>query len=75
MIWLVSVILIFAEVEDPKIQYWKHLTFNDLGECRRYINQHKVELTESIFEHFKIFDGKKLKNFEFYCEKRELPEV
>ena len=75
MIWLLSVMLVFADVDKPKIQYWQHLHFKDLWECRAYIAENKVNLTDSVLESFREYNGKKLKNYEFFCETKELPEV
>ena len=60
----------FVDVPKTDIQYWQHQTFKSKWECLDYLADNKVQIVDSILENFREVDGKKLKNFEFFCESK-----
>ena len=70
MIYALSIMLWFVDVPKTDIQYWQHKTFETKWECLDYLADNKVMIVDSILENFREVDGKKLKNFEFFCESK-----
>ena len=66
--------LVFANVPKPDVVYWQHISFDNVWDCRAYIAENKVNLVDSILKMYREQDGKKLKNFEFYCEGKQIGE-
>lgn len=60
----------FVDVPKTDIQYWQHKTLETKWECLDYLADNKVMIVDSILENFREVDGKKLKNFEFFCESK-----
>tara|TARA_X000000368_G_scaffold417857_1_gene415498 strand:- start:6153 stop:6401 length:249 start_codon:yes stop_codon:yes gene_type:complete len=71
-IWVLSVMLVFPNTEQPLIQYWQHLDFQSQSQCHKYITDNKIEIVDSVLEHFREFENQKLINFEFFCQRHEI---
>jgi hypothetical protein len=74
VIWAVSVMLVFTDIPKPDVVYWQHINFNNVWDCRTYIAENKINLVDSVLKMYREQDGKKLKNFEFYCEGKIIGE-
>ena len=77
MIWVVTAMLVYHDVDKPKMTDYMIKSFDTKYECIEYTWQNKVDMIEELFDIHKEANGKKLKTFAFYCENRyvELNEV
>ena len=71
MIWILSVWLAFVNVPQPITQHWQHEAFETKEDCFMYLADNKIEIVDSILEQFRNYEGKLLKNFEFFCENKK----
>ena len=72
MIWILSVWLIFVDTSQPFAQHWQHESFETKEDCFVYLADNKIEMVDSILEQFRNYEGKLLKNFEFFCENKKI---
>ena len=77
MIWVITAMLVYHDVDKPKMTDHMIKSFDTKYECIEYTWQNKVYMIEELFDIHKEANGKKLKTFAFYCENRyvELDEV
>ena len=77
MIWVITAMLLYEDVEKPVITDYLIKSFDSKYECLDYVWENKVDMIEELFNIHKEVNGKKLKTFAFYCENRfvELDEV
>ena len=77
MIWVITAMLVYHDVDKPKMTAYMIKSFDTKYECIEYTWQNKVDMIEELFDIHKEANGKKLKTFAFYCENRyvELDEV
>ena len=77
MIWVITAMLVYHDVDKPKMTDYMIKSFDTKYECIEYTWQNKVDMIEELFDIHKEANGKKLKTFAFYCENRdvELDEV
>ena len=72
MIWILSVWLIFVDTSQPFAQHWQHESFETEEDCFAYLADNKIEMVDSILEQFRNYEGKLLKNFEFFMKNKKI---
>ena len=77
MIWVITAMLVYHDVDKPKMTDYMIKSFDTKYDCIEYTWQNKVDMIEELFDIPKEADGKRLKTFAFYCENRyvDLDEV
>ena len=77
MIWVITAMLVYHDVDRPVMTDYLIKSFDTKFECIEYTWDNKVDMIEELFDIHKEANGKKLKTFAFYCENRyvELDEV
>ena len=77
MIWVITAMLVYHDVDKPKMTDYMIKSFDTKYECIEYTWQNKVDMIEELFDIHKEANGKELKPFAFYCENRyvDLDEV
>ena len=77
MIWVITAMLVYHDVDKPVMTDYLIKSFDTKFECMEYTWDNKVDMIEELFDIHKEANGKKLKTFAFYCENRyvELDEV
>ena len=75
MIWTLTVMLIYADVDKPIFSEYLLNTFNSKYECWDFLAENKIILIDGIYKEFRFGSKDKLKNFEFFCEGKVLKEV
>ena len=67
MIWYLTVMLTYAELDSSRLTKWQEHSFDDDQACHLFLNNNKVILVDSLLAKFRNIDGNTLTNFEFYC--------
>ena len=77
MIWVITAMLVYHDVDKPVMTDYLIKSFDTKFECIEYTWDNKVDMIDALFDMHKEVDGKKLKTFAFYCENRyvKLDEV
>ena len=77
MIWVITAMLVYHDVDKPVMTDYLIKSFDTKFECVEYTWDNKVDMIDELFGMHKEVDGKKLKTFAFYCENRyvKLDEV
>ena len=75
MIWIISTLLWYEDMNRPQQSDYLLKTFDTKFECQQYILENKVFLIEQLLDEMKLVDGYKLKTFEYLCKKESLTEV
>ena len=77
MIWVITAMLWYHDVDKPKMTDYMIKSFDTKFECIDYTWQNKVDMIDELLEMHRTLDGNELKTFAFYCENRfvELEEV
>ena len=77
MIWVITAMLVYHDVDKPKMTDYMIKSFDSKYECIEYTWQNKVDMIEELFDIHKEANGKELKTFAFYCKNRyvDLDEV
>ena len=68
MTYVLSIMLWFVDTPKTDMQYWQHQSFETKWDCLQYLADNKVTIVDTVLETFREVEGKKLKNFEFFCE-------
>jgi len=68
MIWYLTAMLTYAELDESKLTKWEAHSFDDDQACHLFLNTNKVSLVDSLLERFRNEDGNTLTSFEFYCQ-------
>ena len=76
MIWLLTAMLWYTDVEQPKYSDYNVEVFESREACHDFLfwNQAKI-VTELAIAHGVDSKGNSLKTWAFFCENRELDEV
>ena len=77
MIWGITAMLWYHDVEKTQMSDYVLKSFDTKSECLNYIWDNKVDMIDLLYEAHKEKNDKKLRTFAFYCENRfvELDEV
>jgi len=77
MIWILSVMLSYGEVDETRMTYLQDMHFISESKCQDYLFTNKVMLVDSLLEEFRNHDEMNLTGFDYFCEGRfvELDEV
>ena len=70
-VYIITVMLLYAEVDKPKWTFYLHTSFDSIEKCNEFLTDNKVMLAESLIKEFKHKDGKTLKSYEHFCERKE----
>ena len=77
MIWILSVMLSYGEVDESRMSYLQDMQFISESKCQDYLFENKVILVDSLLKEFRYHQNMKLTGFDYFCESRfvELDEV
>jgi len=75
MIWIISAMMWYEDVDKPIYTDYMLKSFEARQECLDFVFWNKVELVMELAEEKGNYDGKPRKTWAFYCENRELEEV
>ena len=75
MIWIISAMMWYEDVDKPIYTDYMLKSFEARQECLDFVFWYKVEVVMELAEEKGNYDGKPLKTWAFYCENRELEEV
>ena len=77
MIWVITAILVYHDVEKPKMTDYMIKSFDTKYDCIEYTWQNKVDMIDELLSIHRNLGDKELKTFAFYCENRyvEMDEV
>jgi hypothetical protein len=77
MIWILSVMLSYGEVDESRMSYLQDMHFISESKCQDYLFNNKVMLVDSLLEEFRNYNNMKLTGFDYFCESKfvELDEV
>tara|TARA_R100001377_G_scaffold70661_1_gene46139 strand:+ start:230 stop:463 length:234 start_codon:yes stop_codon:yes gene_type:complete len=68
MIWYLTVMLTYAELDESKLTKWQEHSFDDDQACHLFLTTNKVALVDSLLERFRNEEDNTLTSFEFYCQ-------
>ena len=66
MIWVITAMLVYHDVDKPKMTDYMIKSFDSKYECIEYTWQNKVDMIEELFDIHKEANGKKLKTCLLY---------
>ena len=75
MIWILSAMLWYTDVEKPKYSDYNVKVFQSREECHDYLFWNQAEIVTELAIAHGMEDGKALKTWAFFCENRKLHEV
>jgi hypothetical protein len=77
MIWVITAMLVYHDVDKPKMTDYMIKSFDTKFECIDYTWQNKVDMIDELLSIHRNLGDKELKTFAFYCENRyvEMDEV
>ena len=77
MIWILSVMLSYGEVDESRMSYLQDMHFISESKCQDYLFNNKVMLVDSLLEEFRNYNNMKLTGFDYFCESKfvELDEA
>tara|TARA_R100001015_G_C4590220_1_gene145794 strand:+ start:152 stop:385 length:234 start_codon:yes stop_codon:yes gene_type:complete len=77
MIWVITAMLVYHDVEKPKMTDYMIKSFDTKYDCIEYTWQNKVDMIDELLSIHRNLGDKELKTFAFYCENRyvEMDEV
>ena len=73
MIWILTVMLSYADVDETRMTYLEDMHFISESKCQDYLFNNKVILVDSLLHEFRNYDGMKLKGFDYFCEGKFVP--
>ena len=72
MIWVITAMLVYHDVEKPKMTDYMIKSFDTKYDCIEYTWQNKVDMIDELLSIHRNLGDKELKTFAFYCENRTL---
>ena len=75
MIWVISAMLWYQDIDNPIYPDYLLKTFDTRQECLDFVFQNKFEMIMDLAEEKGTYEGQSLKTWAFYCENRQLEEV
>jgi hypothetical protein len=77
MIWVITAMLVYHDIDKPKMTDYMIKSFDTKFECIDYTWQNKVDMIDELLSIHRNLGDKELKTFAFYCENRyvEMDEV
>ena len=70
MIWVITAMLVYHDVEKPKMTDYMIKSFDTKYDCIEYTWQNKVYMIDELLSIHRNLGDKELKTFAFYCENR-----
>ena len=68
MIWILSVMLSYGEVDESRMSYLQDMHFISESKCQDYLFNNKVMLVDSLLEEFRNYNNMKLTGFDYFSE-------
>ena len=75
MIWILSAMLWYHDVEKPRYSDYNVKAFQSREECHDYLFWNQAEIVTELAITHGMEDGKALRTWAFFCENRKLREV
>ena len=75
MIWVISAMLWYQDIDKPIYTDYLLKTFDTRQECLDFVFWINVEMIMELAEEKGTYEGRSLKTWAFYCENRQLEEV
>ena len=75
MIWVITAMLWYQDIDRPIYTDYLLKSFDTKRECLDFVFWNKLEMIMELAEEKGTYEGQSLKTWNFYCENRRLDEV